>query len=40
MNTTTPAPQDTAPQHTTPWHTPGYEIVETALEVTAYALTD
>ncbi|MER7044802.1 MULTISPECIES: pyrroloquinoline quinone precursor peptide PqqA [Streptomyces] len=35
MNTT-----EDAPESTLSWQTPEYEVVETALEVTAYALTD
>ncbi|MEJ8638403.1 pyrroloquinoline quinone precursor peptide PqqA [Streptomyces sp. NPDC006475] len=27
-------------EETVNWQTPGFEVVETALEVTAYALTD
>ncbi|MER7665624.1 MULTISPECIES: pyrroloquinoline quinone precursor peptide PqqA [unclassified Streptomyces] len=28
------------PEETVPWQAPEFEVVETALEVTAYALTD
>ncbi|MFF8193519.1 pyrroloquinoline quinone precursor peptide PqqA [Streptomyces bobili] len=33
-----PAGTTTEQADTAPWHTPGYTVVDTALEVTAYSL--
>ncbi|MFG2226284.1 pyrroloquinoline quinone precursor peptide PqqA [Streptomyces sp. NPDC048644] len=35
-----PRSHDSGTRTATAWHTPGYTVIDTALEVTAYRLTD